>query len=236
MAIARLFTFVAGDPILASEVNGELDAIITELNDKPDANGVIQTTLNADLLDDYHASLVGGDDTIPVCKAANIQIDLNTDLLDGLHASDISQAAFVSGTTLIFYQAAAPTGWSKVTGFGHDYHLSMNDSAVGGVKFGALSAWDLSGITGTVDAHVLTIVELPAHGHAIDMDSGPINPVNTETVDVGAGVTVIKGMGTGFRNTTVVGTNTGHSHTLTGVTGDGVWRPPTAWVIACTKD
>lgn len=234
MAINRLYTFVTGDPILASEVNGELDQIIAELNSKPEANTVVQTDLNADLLDGHDSSLNGGDDTIPVCKAANVQVALNADLLDGLHASDIGQTAFASGTGLVFYQAAAPSGWTKVTGFSFEYVMTFFDTGTGGTKTGLTSDWGVTGISGTTDGHALTVSEMPAHTHTLGQhwtafDEATKTVGQHDFVDAQSGVEVNRISGS-------TGSGSAHTHTFSGAAGATSWRPPRAYCIPCTKD
>lgn len=237
MAISRLYTFVAGDPILAAEVNAELDALITEVNLKPDANGAVQTNLNSDMLDGYHASLTGGANTIPVCSTGNIQVQLNADLLDGLHASDFVTSVFASGTAMLFYQANPPTGWTKITGFSHEYIFTVADAAVGGVKFGASSAWQFSGITGTIDGHTLTVSELPSHNHnVIPILSSVLAPATKLTDNTGTDQVVTYTAIFTPTNTSSTGGDGSHTHGVSGLTGDGTWRPPRAWCIPCTKN
>lgn len=120
-----------------------------------------------------------------------------------------------AGTRTVFYQAAAPTGWTQVT--------TVNDKVlrlVSGPGGGTGGSWTISGVT--VDGHVLTIGELPAHTHDALVESGAgFNRANSGTGNFGTGASVSTGSGSA------------HTH---GVTADGIWRPAYADVIVCSRD
>lgn len=67
-----------------------------------------------------------------------------------------------SGTRMLFYQAAAPTGWTKVTGI-DNRALRVVDGTGGGTG-GSVGFSTLFGRTAT-DAHTLTTAEMPGHTH-----------------------------------------------------------------------
>lgn len=72
------------------------------------------------------------------------------------------EGGFRSGTTLLFYQAAAPLGWTKLT--------SQNDKALrvvsgsGGVS-GGTNAFSTVMAQSVVGSSSLSIAQLPSHGH-----------------------------------------------------------------------
>lgn len=191
--ISRLFDFQPGQTALSAQVDAEFNQLISTINGLPDKDGTLQTNLNADLLDGFHASNTGGTNKIPVCVTGNIQVNLNADLLDGQHASDIAAAAFDIGTKILFYQAAAPSGWTIVAA-PTDHVLRWKTGAVGGTT--EANSWTITGFTTTVANHTLVINELPAHwhdlgGHTHNMGSHTHSIAHThEAVDMISGVAI----------------------------------------------
>lgn len=128
---------------------------------------------------------------------------------------DISNpyAVIPQGTAMVFAQAAAPTGWTKVT--------SQNDRmlrVVSGTGGGTGGSWTISGVT--VDGHALTIQEMPVHHHG----GAP-------------GQAAGQGGGSAYynRNGQTEDTGGGQAHTH-GLTADGSWRPAYQNVIVCTRN
>jgi hypothetical protein len=75
---------------------------------------------------------------------------------------------FASGTVLLFYQAAAPTGWTQVT--------TQNDKALrvvsgtGGGTGGSVAfatAFGTPAVSGSVGATTLSTSQIPSHDHTI---------------------------------------------------------------------
>lgn len=67
-----------------------------------------------------------------------------------------------AGTVMLFYQNAAPTGWTISSSL-NDYALKIVSSA-GGVTSGTIAYSTVFGTT-TTGSHILTIAEMPLHGH-----------------------------------------------------------------------
>lgn len=67
-----------------------------------------------------------------------------------------------TGTVMLFYQNAAPAGWT-ISGALNDYALKIVSSA-GGVTSGSVAYSTLFARTAT-DSHTLTTSEMPLHGH-----------------------------------------------------------------------
>jgi hypothetical protein len=104
----------------------------------------------------------------------------------GTNTTQIATTAFVSaiipaGTVMLFYQAAAPTGWTQVT--------TQNNKAlrvVSGVGAGtggsvafttAFGSQTVTGTVGTSGATTLTTSQIPSHSHTITTsDSGSGGP------------------------------------------------------------
>lgn len=163
-SISRLYDFQAGTVIQSGQVDGEFNQLISTVNALPDKDGTLQTNLNADQVDSFHASATGGDQTIPICDADVLQVDLNADLLDGQHASDIAASAFDVGTKMLFYNSSPPGGWSVVTA-PTDHVLRWKSGATGGTT--EANTWVHSGYTITCDNHGLTVAEMPPHTHTM---------------------------------------------------------------------
>lgn len=116
-----------------------------------------------------------------------------------------------AGTTMLFAQTSAPTGWTKSTT--HNNKALRVVSGAGGGSGGSIaftSAFNVVAVTGSVGGHALTIDEIPSHNHSYTAPT--------------AGVYLVQGGGVTINNTgTAPGTGTGstgngqtHSHTFTG--------------------
>lgn len=260
--IVRLYDFQPGNTIQSSQIDDEFNQLVSTINSLPDKNGVVQTNLNADLLDGFHIGVAGGEQTVPLCDADVIQVALNADLLDGQHAADIAAAAFDVGTKIPFYQALAPGGWSIVAA-PTDHILGWKTGQAGGTI--VANSWTLSGTT--VNGTTLTESQIPSHWHdlqnhthnlanhthsdgsyVIDYDTTLVSSGSTPVVahnTVGApdeSKSVSGTSGTPSTNTSggpsvnFTGNKGGdgsHTHTLTQA---GTWRPPIAYIIICSKD
>jgi hypothetical protein len=125
-----------------------------------------------------------------------------------------------TGTAVVFFQAAAPTGWTKVTTV-NDKALRVVSGATGGATGGAI-AWStaFSG-SGTVGSTVLTVNQIPSHTHTyVNGTSDPGYKPDGSTGPAGYN---------GFTGTTAAtGGGLGHDHTLPNL--------QYADVIICTKD
>ncbi len=83
---------------------------------------------------------------------------------------------FPSGTKMVFYQTAAPTGWTRVT------TASLNDHALRVVTssswsdgtHGATAFTSVFGSSISTQGHALTVSELPAHTHSYNYPNGLI--------------------------------------------------------------
>jgi hypothetical protein len=167
-------------------------------------------------------SLVFG--TAPTISSANLTgTPVAPTAAAGTNTSQIATTAFVSaiipaGTVMLFYQAAAPTGWTQVT--------TQNDKAlrvVSGVGAGtggsvafttAFVSQAVSGTVGTSGATTLTTAQIPSHSHSTSLyisgESGTYNrfyPAFSDATLVGS--------------TSTDATGGGGSHTHTGGTFTG---------------
>lgn len=139
--------------------------------------------------------------------------------------ADTPVSSFVdAGTRMVFYQAAAPVGWTQVT--------SVNDRVLRVVsgEGGAIGGnWEISGLSASVNVgnHTLSTSRIPSHSH--------------DYVDRGSGAegTIASGASRGdsTRTTSSTGGGGAHSHSASAsVSHDGTWRPAYADVIVAAKD
>lgn len=120
------------------------------------------------------------------------------------------------GTVMLFYQNAAPTGWT-ISAALNDYALKIVSSA-GGVTSGSVAYSTLFARTAT-DSHTLTTDEIPSHTHSW----GTSNPLNATSGASGSA----SGGGTTY-TTGATGGGSGHTHNID-------MRVQTASVILATK-
>jgi hypothetical protein len=123
-----------------------------------------------------------------------------------------------TGTVMLFYQNAAPSGWTISSSL-NDYALKIVSSS-GGVTSGSVLYSTLFGRTAT-DSHTLTVAEIPSHTHPIS----PAYPQFSGSVATGAGN---NGVTTGGSATQATGGGGGHTHDID-------MRVLTASVILATK-
>jgi hypothetical protein len=130
--------------------------------------------------------------------------------------SYVDDRVFEAGVRAVFYQSAAPAGWSIVAG--------TNDRALIAVTSGGGTldgSWAISGLS--ADGTALIFNNLPAFGVNIPRWTGSGS----------AGVLTI-GFSSTTTNVTIKGTAaTPHTH---GVSSSGVWRPAHAKVIICQRN
>lgn len=122
-------------------------------------------------------------------------------------------AYFAAGTSIPFYQATAPAGWTQ--------NVAINDRVLrvfSGVGGGFGGNWTLSGMS--VDGHALSIAEMPAHNHNLTGSSGA----------TGGGVLIPGPWGNDGQ--WAQGGGQAHTHGLT----NSSWRPAYIDVIICSKD
>jgi len=131
--------------------------------------------------------------------------------VDGSQLTGLPASPIPSGSKFALYQAAAPSGWTLITTLDDTVMFVTNGSGTsgGGPHAGGTSAangWDPSP-TYTIGNHALVAAELPrVTGGAAGTDVSVISNINVAT---------------------------GHTHSIT---ASGVWRPPAAYFILCSKN
>ena len=140
-----------------------------------------------------------------------------------------------TGTVMLFFQAAAPTGWTQIAA--NDDKAIRVVSGTGGGTGGtvafetAFASQAVTAVGGVTGSHTLTAAQMPAHTH---------NVGNQQQLWVaqGAPQAAYSGMNTGIVNhlfpTQSTGGGTGHTHTFTGtaINLDAAYIN----VIYCSKD
>ncbi|MGI9297769.1 MAG: hypothetical protein ACR2QC_07715 [Gammaproteobacteria bacterium] len=144
----------------------------------------------------------------------------------------------VSGTKMVFVQAAAPAGWTQDTSQ-NDRVLRVVDDGTGGAVAGS---WTLSGVT--VDNHVLTQAQMPSHRHHVfsaeDAGAGNtlVNASNATMAEKSAGGDLQYRMQRATVEATIgrtdeTGSDNSHNH---GLSTDSSWRPAYQNVLVATRD
>jgi hypothetical protein len=229
----------AGDPITAVEAGAGMSGGGTQGDIVLNVGAGPGIQVNIDNVQLAPSGVVAG-----TYNAATIQVDQYGRVL-----SATASVTFPSGTILIFGQAAAPAGWTKLT------DTRYNDSSIrvvtgNGGGFGGSAAFStvfsssysyngsVSINSGSVGATTLSTGQMPAHTHPTTIDnhllfdaSGPCCPVRYG----GPG-----GYPGTYFSMSGEGGNQGHSHSLAGVLATGSFTANFAVkyvdVIACRKD
>lgn len=140
-------------------------------------------------------------------------------------------AAFTTGTSMLFYNATAPLGWTHDTTATLDHALRVvPGGSIGGASGGTLNfatAFASKSVTGTVSNTTLTTSQIPAHAHTYE---------RVDKTGTPAGGTFFTGsIGSwGVYNTGNNGGGGSHNHTFTGTAID--LRVKYLCVIRATKD
>ncbi len=108
-----------------------------------------------------------------------------------------------AGTSMLFAQTAAPTGWTKSTTHNNKALRVVSGTASSGGSVAFTTAFSAArGLSGSTDGHALTIDQIPPHTHTQETMTGGINFAS------GAGYN------TTTSNTGSTGGGQAHSHTL----------------------
>jgi hypothetical protein len=180
---------------------------------------------------------------------SNIQTQLNT------HTTNIATALAVipAGTRMVFAQAAAPTGWTKVTTWAN--HMLRVVSGTGGGSFtGDSPILNSKVVSHTHTSAATTATESALHSHTITIDAVAAHThtyTSTDTTSqqaqsLGGGIAVGKttstsSSGGGHTHTGSTGTESAaHAHYLSGTTdvptGTSTWTPSYLDTIICSKN
>lgn len=78
-----------------------------------------------------------------------------------------SVAAFASGTTMLFVQTSAPTGWTKSTAHNNKALRVVSGAASSGGTVAFTTAFTSQAVNGTVGSTTLTTSQIPSHRHYV---------------------------------------------------------------------
>lgn len=159
-----------------------------------DATGIINTTLVSPVLSGVPTTPTAAPLTNNTQVASTAYVD-----------AAVLLQTFASGTVLLFWQTAAPTGWTKIT--------TQNDKALrvvsgsGGVS-GGTNAFSTVMAQTVVGSSTLSTAQLASHAHSYTA------PGATIAVNQVCGANVGAGSGAGS-TTGANGSGTSHNHTIT---------------------
>lgn len=137
-----------------------------------------------------------GDDHLRGIKQVLVNTFPNVSGPINLSDAQINAGSVPSGSILPFYQASAPAGWSRVTGFSDTFAMRIVGSAVAG------------GVSGGTDDPILNN-KVPAHAHGFSGTSGSESADHTHAMSAST---------TGYMNQNNTHNHSvsdpGHSHKL----------------------
>ncbi len=153
--------------ITAPTVNPRIDRVVID-----ETTGAVSVITGAEAPSPSPPAITAGD--VPICQVALIVSQttiVNVDITDERPIARASGGGFESGTTMLFHQSAAPTGWTK------DVAATLNNSALRVVtstawasgKQGATAFTSVFGSGKTAGNHTLSIAEMPAHTHNVQV-------------------------------------------------------------------
>lgn len=114
---------------------------------------------------------------------------------------------FPAGTSMLFVQTAAPTGWTKSTAHDNKALRIVSGTASSGGAVAFTTAFASQGVSGTVGATTLTTSQIPSHTH--DQTPGAAGAAS-------AGVNTSYDIGAVTRTTAATGGGNSHDHAFTG--------------------
>ena len=213
-------------PVLAAASATAITSTPAELNI---LDGVTTTAAEINLIDgdtsrgttaiaDADGFLVNDAGTMRMTSAATVQ----TYMQDG--------AGFASGTDMIFFQAAAPTGWTKSTS-NNDKALRVVTGDGGGT--GGTAAFTSPAHNLTAAAHTLATNEIPSHSHG-----SVVTGVNSSSGSRGLptptnnNFSFLTGISVSTGNTGNQGGGASHTHNSSG----SITTPQYIDVIVAAKD
>lgn len=156
---------------------------------------------------------------------------------DATTQTTAATSAFAAGTVVLFFQAAAPTGWTKAATY-DDYDLRLTTGTGGTVGGTTAYSTVFANQTPTITtsglsagATTLTTTQIPSHTHSVYAGQGSGAPPPF----VGAGGTA----STAYSfNTLSAGSGGSHAHTISGsATSSAITlNVRYANIIACSKN
>lgn len=159
---------------------------------------------------------------------------------DATSQTTAATSAFAAGTVVLFFQAAAPTGWTKATTY-DDYDLRLT-TGVGGGSVGGTTAYStvfanqtptitLSGLS--AGATTLSTAQMPSHSHTVTQYAVAYGGPNQGNQDVG-----VASFFSANPITNAQGSGGSHTHTVSGSGSSSAITLNVRYanIIACSKN
>lgn len=96
------------------------------------------------------------------------QTTSNTTIATTKYVKDAVAALLPSGTSILFQQTTAPTGWTKVTTHNDKALRVVSGSVSSGGSVAFSSAFVSQAVSGSVGSTTLSIDQIPSHSHSFD--------------------------------------------------------------------
>ena len=144
-------------------------------------------------------------------------------------------AGFVAGTVMVFHQAAAPTGWTKVTTH-NDKALrvvSGNGGGSGGTTAFSTAFNHTHADNFSVSNHTLSIAQIPSHNHGYTGSQGRADADGSGDLSTSVGAANSYVSYTKLENQ---GSSQPHNHGLAGSVTSQTIAPHYVDVIICSKN
>lgn len=141
-------------------------------------------------------------------------------VVDGSNLVGLPASPIPSGTVMVFYQAAAPSGWTRVTTVNDKVPIIVSAGSPGTVNGTGWPIDDLSSSPVT-----LTIAQIPSHSHLVGADTlAASGGAANSPVSFGAGTN---------KTSSETGGGESHNHIISSA---GTWRPPGAFMLLASRN
>jgi len=138
-----------------------------------------------------------------------------------------------AGTIMLFYQPAAPVGWTQIADDDNSMIRMVSGAGDVGGAFGGTDSPINYAHVHTTAAHALTIAEMPAHTHDIRFNLGAHYDSSSTNFGSGAGGAVVTQPTLDLRASETAGSGDAHTH---GDTESTTFTPRYVNVIQASKD
>tara|TARA_R110002020_G_scaffold172416_1_gene362777 strand:+ start:390 stop:1646 length:1257 start_codon:yes stop_codon:yes gene_type:complete len=197
-------TFIGENSAGAAETYAQLYTVVTDVTDGEEDSDFYINTMKAG-------------------SAANNLIVKNSSVSFKVNNTVVANQGFAQNTALVFFQASAPTGWTKSTA-NTDKALRVTSGSGGGTGGSVAfeTAFASQSVSGTTGATTLATSQIPSHSHAI---RGPTVASGSAQYSAGA---------TAGTNSAAAGGGGSHTHSFSSsaINLDVSYLN----VIVCTKD
>jgi len=205
---------------------------------------------------DYTSSLTGAEIDAGINKAALLPAISGGDATKVVavnaaeNAFELVDGGFPSGTSMLFNQASAPTGWTKKSDWANTASLLVGNTYASGGSDDPVT-WTTALVSAS---HVLTEAELPSHTHGAGTFSAGSDGDHSHTTANGAafltnGSSGGMDSGSGYTYQSATNTDGAHTHTISGTSGasgsgsghdhtltQDTYTPRYVTIIAASKD